>query len=307
MDCTFYPVHILNDQLQNTNIMKRGFKTKEGPIRKHLTCYKVSIITICSHKLPQRIWGPTKKKLRILFKRLYQNVVSYGFVWITSNKHETCFCAELSHFAMLGDHGILQINRSRCKTEAGADQVGQEEWRMAWVSCMIDWLICSPHFVITMWESFKSKLDGIQLTPDCKLGTHLSRCDFSFLSNVLLFCSLYTWNIIKPEVIFIWKVIQRTKQCYLYTIFFTFFPSLFLRTILMKQMILFQLSFLILLKPHIIFPNYVFTCCLICWYPLCCWSDSTAPFLSNYNIPWLWEDVLRFKPNSDIYYALVLS
>lgn len=48
------------------------------------------------------------------------------------------FCAELSHFEMLGDHGVLQINRSRWKTETRADQVGQEEWRMAWFSCMID-------------------------------------------------------------------------------------------------------------------------------------------------------------------------
>lgn len=48
------------------------------------------------------------------------------------------FCAELSHFEMLGDHGILQINRSRWKAEARANQVGQEEWRMAWFSCMID-------------------------------------------------------------------------------------------------------------------------------------------------------------------------
>lgn len=53
-----------------------------------------------------------------------------------SMKH--VFCAELSHFEMLGDHGILQINRSRWKAEARANQVGQEEWRMAWFSCMID-------------------------------------------------------------------------------------------------------------------------------------------------------------------------
>jgi len=47
-------------------------------------------------------------------------------------------CAEVLHFEMLGNHGILQINRSRWKTETRVDQVGQEEWRMAWISCMID-------------------------------------------------------------------------------------------------------------------------------------------------------------------------